>query len=128
MAARQAAITAALERAITADARARLRAGTAARPARSRSTVCGADATQVADLQPAARRAGGAVLDCLAATTVSTRPGGGRFAIGFEFLAAANWRRATFTWCKANPPPGEMFGGARRAAVPLSRACVDPAR
>ncbi len=124
-AARQAAITAALERAITADARARFRAGTLSGPA-VKSTVCRADSTQVADLQPAARRAGGAVLECLAATSVSTRPDGARFAIGFEFIAAANWRRATFTWCKTNPPPGEKFGGARRAEVQLERACVNP--
>jgi hypothetical protein len=124
-AARQAAITAALERAITADARARFRAGTLTGPA-VKSTVCRADSTQVADLQPAARRAGGAVLVCLAATSVSRRPDGARFAIGFEFLAAANWRRATFTWCKTNPPPGEKFGGVRRAEVQLERACVNP--
>jgi hypothetical protein len=123
--ARQAAITAALERAITADARARYRAGTLPGPA-VKSTVCRADSTQVADLQPAARRAGGAVLACLAATSVSTRPDGARFAIGFEFVAAANWRRATFTWCKTNPPPGEQFGGVRRAEVALERACVNP--
>jgi hypothetical protein len=126
-AAREAAITAALERAITADARARYRAGRLPGPA-VKSTVCSADATQVADLQPAARRAGGAVLVCLAATTVSTRPDGGRFAVGFEFIAAANWRRATFTWCKTNPPPGEQFGGARRAEAQLERACVNPSR
>jgi hypothetical protein len=126
-AARQAAITAALERAITADARACYRADRLPGPA-VKSTACSADATQVADLQPAARRAGGAVLVCLAATTVSTRPDGGRFAVGFEFIAAANWRRATFTWCKTNPPPGEQFGGARRAEVQLERACVNPSR
>ena len=124
-AAREAAITAALERAITADARARYRAGTLSGPA-VKSTVCRADSTEVADLQPAARRAGGAVLVCLAATTVSTRPDGARFAVGFEFIAAANWRRATFTWCKTNPPPGEKFGGVRRAEVQLERACVNP--
>ncbi len=126
-AARQAAITAALERAITVDARARYRAGTLPGPL-VKSTACRADATQVADLQPAARRAGGAVLECLAATTVGARPDGGRFAIGFEFIAAANWRRGTFTWCKTNPPPGEKFGGARRAEVQLERACVNPSR
>ena len=124
-AAREAAITAALERAITADARARYRAGTLSGPA-VKSTVCRADSTQLADLQPAARRAGGAVLECLAATSVSMRPDGARFAIGFEFIAAANWRRATFTWCKTNPPPGEKFGGVRRAEVQLKRACVNP--
>jgi hypothetical protein len=126
-AAREAAVTTALERAITADARARFRAGRLPGPA-VKSTVCSADITQLADLQPAARRAGGAVLDGRAATTVSTRPGGGRFAVGFEFVAAANWRRATFTWCKTNPPPGEKFGGARQAEVPLTRPCVDPSR
>jgi hypothetical protein len=126
-AARRAAITHALEAEITADARARFRAGRLPGPA-VKSTVCRADATQLADLQPAARRAGGAVLDCIAATSVGTRPDGGRFAIGFEFVAAANWRRATFTWCKTNPPPGEKFGGVRHAEVPLTRPCVNPSR
>ena len=126
-AARQATIVAALQLAITNDARARFRAGRLPGPPVS-STVCRGDATQLADLQPAARRAGGAALDCLAATSVDTTPAGGRFAVGFEFIAAANWRRATFTWCKTNPPPGEKFGGVRRAEVRLQRACVDPAR
>lgn len=124
--AREAVIVAALERAITADAHARLRAGRLPGPA-VQATVCRADDPQLIDLQPAARRAGGAVLTCLAATTVSRVPHGRRFAIGFEFLAAASWRRATFTWCKTNPPPGEQFGGVRRAHVTLSRACVNPA-
>jgi hypothetical protein len=126
-AARHAAITAAVERAITADARARYSAHRLPGPP-VKETVCSAHLTELADLQPAARRAGGAVLGCLAATTVGVRPGGTRFAIGFEFLAAANWRRATFTWCKTNPPPGEKFGGVRRAEVKLGRGCADPSQ
>jgi hypothetical protein len=124
-AAREAAVVAALERAITADALARFRAGRLPGPPVS-STRCDAHYAQLSDLQPAARRAGGAVLKCLAATSVGTRPGGGRFAIGFEFLAAANWRRATFTWCKTNPPG--RVGGARPAEVRLTRPCIDPSR
>ena len=123
-AAREAAVVAALERAITADAHARLRARRLPGP-EVKATVC-RESKQLADLQPRARRAGGAVLACLAATTISTAPGGKPFAIGFEFLGVTNWRRATFTWCKTNPPPGEQFGGVRRAEVALSRACVDP--
>ena len=123
-AAREAAIVAALEGAITADARARLRAGTLPGP-RVKDTAC-SSSKQLADLQERARERGGAVLACLAATTVSRAPGGKPFAIGFEFLGVTNWRRATFTWCKTNPPPGEQFGGVLRAEVPLQRACVDP--
>jgi hypothetical protein len=123
---RQAAIVATLEESITRDARARLRAGRIPGPPVKR-TVCSVDRTQLADLQAVARQAGGAVLRCLAATTIGSRPDGRRFAVGFEFVAAANWRRGTFTWCKTNPPPGEKFGGVRRAEVPLSRACVNPA-
>jgi hypothetical protein len=126
LAARQAAIVAALERSITADSRTRLRAGRLPGP-QVKETVCN-QSKQLADLQPRARRAGGAVLACLAATSVNTAPGGKRFAIGFEFLAVTNWRRGTFTWCKTNPPPGEQFGGVLRAEVALSRACVDPSR
>jgi hypothetical protein len=122
----RAAIVATLEQSITRDARARLRAGRIPGPPVKR-TVCMVDTKQLADLQAVARQSGGAVLRCLAATTVGSRPGGGRFAVGFEFVAAANWRRGTFTWCKTNPPPGEKFGGVRRAEVPLSRACVNPA-
>ena len=123
-AAREAAIVAALERSITADARARFHAGLLPGPAVKR-TVC-SESKQLADLQPRARRAGGAVLDCLAAPTVESAPGGKPFAIGFEFLGVPNWRRATFTWCKTNPPPGEKFGGTLQAEVPLARACVNP--
>ena len=123
-AARRAATVAALERAITADAQARLRAGRLPPPI-VKETTCDANSTQLADRQPA-DRASGAVLACLAATSINTRPGGTRFAVGFEFIAAADWRRAAFTWCKTNPPPGEKFGGARRAEVPLAVACVDP--
>jgi hypothetical protein len=125
-AARRAAIVTALEGAITADAQARFRTGHLAGPI-VKATRCDFANKQLADLQPDARRHGGAVLDCLAATSLSTRPGGTRFAIGYEFIAAANWRRGTFTWCKTNPPPGEKFGGARRAEVPLKQACIDPA-
>lgn len=123
--ARHAAVLSALERAITADARARFRAGRLPPPV-VKETRCDPNSKQLADLQPA-DRAMGAVLACLAATTVGTRPGGARFAVGFEFIATANWHRATFTWCKTNPPPGEKFGGERRAEVPLAAACVDPA-
>ncbi len=123
--ARQAATLIALEQAITADARARFRAGRLPGPIVT-ETTCDPNSKQLVDRQPANRRAG-AVAACLAATSVGNRPGGARFAIGFEFIAALNWRRATFTWCKTNPPPGEKFGGVRRAEVPLSAACVDPA-
>jgi hypothetical protein len=126
-AARHAAIVSALERAITADARARRRQGSLTGPAAIR-TRCRTDDPQLADRQPAARRAGGALLVCLAATTVSVSPGGQPVALGYEFVAAANWRRGTFTWCKTNPPPGEQFGGVQLARVPLSRACLDPGR
>ena len=125
-AARRGAIIASLERAITADSRARFRAGRLPGPA-VKSTICDPRSEQLADLQPDARRAGGVILACVAATTVGRRPGGARFALGFEFIAVTNWARGTFTWCKTNPPPGEKFGGARRAEVPLERACVNPA-
>jgi hypothetical protein len=124
-AAREHAIVSALEGAITADVMARRRAG-ALPGAPVIRTVCRADAGQVAGFQPAARRAGGAVLACLAATAVGTAPGGKQFAVGYELLAAAHWGRATFTWCKTNPPPGEGFSGGDRPEVRLARACTGP--
>jgi hypothetical protein len=125
--ARRAAVVVALQGAITADAQTRFRAGKLRGPI-VKSTRCDYASQQLADLQPTAVRHGGNVLDCLAATTVSQRPEGTRFAVGYEFIAAASWRRGTFTWCKTNPPPGEQFGGVRRASVALQRACIDPAR
>jgi hypothetical protein len=121
----QAALLGRLEQAITADARERQRHGLLPPPP-VRRTVCQARAPELAPLESSARRAGGQVLKCLAATTVSAAPGGQRSAIGFEFVAAVNHRRRTFTWCKTNPPPA--IGGAGLPEVPLSRACFDPAR
>jgi len=124
-AAREHAIVSALESAITADVMSRRRAGVLPGAPVIR-TVCRADAGQVAGFQPAARRAGGAVLACLAATGVGAVPGGRQFAVGYEFLAAAHWGRAAFTWCKTNPPPGEGFAGTDRPEVQLARACTTP--
>jgi hypothetical protein len=46
--------------------------------------------------------------------------------VGYEFLAAAHWGRAGFTWCKTNPSPGEGFSGGDRPEVSLARACTTP--
>src|SRR4051812_45432703 len=84
-AAREDAVVEALQRSITADARARFRAGRLPGPI-VQATVCDRNSQQLADRQADARRAGGAVLACLAATSYDRRPGGTRFAIGYEFI------------------------------------------
>ena len=113
-----------VEQAITADARERIRRGLLPRP-QVRETRCQANAPELA-VRPAQRR-GGELFKCLAASTVSVSRGQ-PIVIGFEFVAAINYRHSTFTWCKTNPPPGEGFGGGALASVPMSPACFDPSR
>lgn len=95
-----------LERAITRDARARVRAG------ELEGTVI---ATQCEINPPSRRRrierdleARGSDYDCLA---VTGRDREGRFAVGYSFDAAVDYRRFRFRWSKACLAPGE--GAAR---------------
>lgn len=114
-----------LEADITADARARLRAGRLPPPS-VRQTVCH-DATQeLPEASTRARRHRGTVVRCIAYTTLQRGPSGRGFGVGFEFLGVVVPARRAVVWCKTNPLPGENFNGSTLVDVPLARACTDP--
>jgi hypothetical protein len=94
-----------LERAITSDARARVRAGRLDGPVLA--TEC--------EINPPSQRriernlnARGSDYECLA---VTSRDPEGRFLVGHTFDATLDYRRFRFRWAKACRPPGE--GAAR---------------
>jgi hypothetical protein len=94
-----------LERAITRDARARVRAGELDGPVLA--TEC--------QINPPSRRpierdlsARGSEYDCLA---VKSRDPEGRFVTGHTFQARVDYRRFRFAWARVCHPPGE--GAAR---------------
>jgi len=96
-----------LERAITRDARARVRAGKLDGPVLA--TAC--------EINPPSQRrverdlnARGSDYDCLA---VTSRDPGGRFSVGYTFDATVDYQRFRFRWNKACLAPGE--GAARPA-------------
>jgi len=118
-----AAAVGALERAITADARARVDRGLLP-PPRPRGTECTPQAADSSESAARAVRAGGFLLRCVAVTSAGkSTVNGRRFVIGFRFAAVIDEGRRTSTWCKTNPPPGEGTGGVVLADVPLARAC-----
>jgi hypothetical protein len=94
-----------LERAITADARARYRRHALPGPA-VRRTQC--RPTSAADPRPGLR-----AFTCVALTSPS---------IGFEFVAAVDTGRRRLVWCKTNPPGAT--DAAPLATVPLSAQCL----
>ena len=94
-----------LERAITRDAQARVRAGSLDGPVLP--TEC--------EINPPSQRrverdlnARGSDYDCLA---VTSRDPDDRFSVGYTFDARVDYRRFRFRWAKACRPPGE--GAAR---------------
>jgi hypothetical protein len=109
-----------LTAAITRDANARIAHGRLPGPARVVETRC---TTLTGSDRRLAQARGGDALRCLAATA---RAPDGSFAIGFEFLAAVDYRHANFTWCKTNPPPGEQEAFRQVAQVGLAPACTIP--
>ena len=56
--------------------------------------------------------------DCLAVK----RRDGGRVELGHPFVAALDFRRFTYVWCRNTPPPSER--GKALAFVRLDRACL----
>lgn len=115
-----------LERAITADARRRVRAG--AVTGRVLRTDCAASprAPRPAAAERALRaRRGG--YDCLAVTRdiPATRTNAaGR--LGVPFKAMVDFGRFTFAFCKTNPPAGERAVPDPRLTPRLPRACSAP--
>jgi type II secretory pathway pseudopilin PulG len=120
-AAAQRTVLADLERAITADARARTAAGTLA--GHIFTTTCAPftrGPVRVAP-PPTATAAG---YECTAVTREIPRSARNLAgAIGYPFWARVDFRRGTFQWCKVNLPPGERGIGGAAAAVALPPAC-----
>ena len=99
-----------LQRAITRDARQRVRAGALPPPPvrRSRCHAASPDATARAALA-----AGGRLFDCLA-----LGPHGG----AFGFVAVVDYRQRRLTWCKTNAIA--LTDATALATVPLDRSCT----
>jgi hypothetical protein len=94
-----------LERAITRDARGRVRAGELEGPVLLTECEINPPSRRRVERDPGAR---GSEYDCLA---VTRRDPDGRFAVGYSFDASVDYRRFRFRWRKACLAPGE--GAAR---------------
>jgi hypothetical protein len=108
----RAALVAAVERAVTADANARQAAGHLG--SRTRSTTC----------EPIANgeRGGRVAYECNALIREITGQGEpGR--LTYPFRAVLDFQAATWTFCKINPIPSEMSLPDPRTVVPLPAAC-----
>ncbi|MDQ3933261.1 MAG: hypothetical protein M3340_01365 [Actinomycetota bacterium] len=100
-----------LERAIGADARVRVRTG------RLRGPILRVEC------DPARR--GGGVYECLAVTSdIAAGERNVSGAVGHPFVAAVDFARGRFTWCKANLVPGEGAVHDRHAIVGLPAECT----
>ncbi|HEV3228004.1 MAG TPA: hypothetical protein VGY97_00920 [Solirubrobacteraceae bacterium] len=126
---RAAALVADLEASITADARARARAGSLGGPvARTECqpyppSAAGAGRRAPAGVAPASK------YECVAVTG-DIHAGTGNIAgvVGYPFWARVDLRTGTYLWCKINPLPGERAAGQQPASVPLPRPCDLEAR
>jgi hypothetical protein len=94
-----------LERAITRDARARVRAGTLDGPVIATRCEINPPSERRVERDPRAR---GSEYECLA---ITSRDPEGRFEVGHSFEARVDYRRFTFRWARVCRPPGE--GAAR---------------
>jgi hypothetical protein len=109
-----------LERAITADSRARVRAGTFQGP------IQGSRCEPVTEgpLTPNSARGG---YQCVAINAVIPKEGKGAGAVGgqlgYPFWAVVNYRRRTFVWCKINPRAGELAVQSLEPRINPPAAC-----
>jgi hypothetical protein len=94
-----------LERAITADARARVRRGNLDGPILATECEINPPSQRPLERDLSVRRI---EYECLA---VTRRDPDGRFSVGHSFDAVVDYRRYRFTWAKVCHPPGE--GAAR---------------
>jgi hypothetical protein len=121
LAARRALVVAVQDR-ITADARARAKAGELDGPIAQ--TVCGPilkSKTAIPDDRVLSKRIGR--YDCVAVKHPIVNQFGEQVAsLGFAFVAALNFDTYTYTWCRNNPAPGEA--GVALVFVRLARACL----
>ncbi|HEY7077697.1 MAG TPA: hypothetical protein VH418_20110 [Solirubrobacteraceae bacterium] len=109
------ALLARLERDISRDAAARVRAGELKGPIGA--TTCG----PAADARPAP---GQGVFDCFTVVDrIAPSAANGTGAIGYPFRAVVDWRRFAYSWCKTNPVPGERVVPDPRTVVVLPPAC-----
>jgi hypothetical protein len=118
----RAALVRRVEARITADARARARAGEISGPIRG--SECGpylGAPDAVPDDRVLSKRIGR--YDCVAIED-DIRQGDGRAVgrLGYAFVAALDFDRFTYVWCRNTPPPGE--GGKALAFARLDRACL----
>jgi hypothetical protein len=120
LAARAALVDAVRER-ITRDARARVVAGELDGPISQ--TECGPllrSPDAVPDDRMLSRRIGR--YDCVAVKADVARDGTSVGRLGHPFVAALDFERFTFVWCRNTPPQGEA--GRALAFVRLDRACL----
>lgn len=114
-------VVAALERAITADARGRTAAGTLTGSVLTTTCAPFTRAAVRVTPPPTATAAG---YECTAVTREiprSARNVAG--AIGYPFWARVDFPRGTFQWCKVNLRPGERGIGGEAAVVALPAGC-----
>ncbi len=112
----RAALVADLQDAITADARARVRAGTFQGPIPR--TAC--QAITFGPLRPNAARGGYQCVAVNADIPKGVEVGG---LLGYPFWAIVNYRHGTFAWCKINPKPGEMATQTHEPVVDPPAGC-----
>lgn len=104
-----------VERDISRDAAARVRAGELKGPTGRTSCV------RVTDLPPVPQRG---VYDCLTVVRNIVPSGAsGAGTIGYPFRAVLDYRTFGFVWCKTNPVPGELVTPDPRTVIQLPRVC-----
>jgi hypothetical protein len=109
-----------LERAITADARARVRTGSMTGPVLY--TTCTAYPTGATDPRtlPAVRIGD---YQCLVVNVPVENRSGVVGTVADPFWARVDFARSAFAWCMITPRAGEMAIGSSVPSVPLSRLC-----
>jgi hypothetical protein len=114
----------ALEQAVGADARARVKSGALKGTIRRVDCVATPNSRLggVAPEEDPARRRG--AYDCTAVT--SDIAGHKGAAVGYPFQGVIDFPRGRLTWCKTNPPPGEQVIPDPNSVVALPAACSDP--
>jgi hypothetical protein len=118
----RAALVRRVEVSITRDARARAKAGELDGPIRASS--CG-PFLRAPDAVPDDRVLSKAVgrYDCVAVKDDISGSGGAKVgSLGYPFVAALDFRRFTYVWCRNTPPQSER--GPALAFVRLDRACL----
>jgi hypothetical protein len=113
-----------LEASVLADARARVRAGDLKGPIRRVDCAPGRRSGAggvVPENEPSRTRAG---YECTAVT--SDIPGHRGASVGYPFKGVVDFRSGRLTWCKANPPPGELVIPDPRKVPRTPAECRDP--